>query len=329
MASSSASALVTKVGSEATVDVAATTGGVAATVSNPMTAAEETVAEEIGIVPSATIPTSPSGPNATGAENPVATPPPSHAMIAEATLVTAETIEAETVSAHKGVDGMTDEGVTGIAPSATIPTSPSGPNATVAVSPVATLEDPLETIDEVDLTVAVATVMVVSSGGTTVATETVVATNPSLAIGPATIAAPTISRAGRRATSVDLTLRTVAATGAVATAEVHAKAKASEAATAVAVTDVDPGNNVLSEEGTAVDHDKTVISEKKAEGRATVVATIAEARGKTVVAVGRAAFDQKGPSVRHRVSLVGTLTTVGQNPSADGAVMTIEGEAYG
>ena len=208
------------------MDVAATTGGVAATVSNPMTAAEETVAEEIGI-----------------------------------------------------------------APSATIPTSPSGPNATAAVSPVATLEDPLETIDGVDLTVAAATVMVVSSGGTTVATETVVATNPSQAIGPATIAAPTISRAGRRATSVDLTLRTVAATGAVATAEVHAKAKASEAAT--------------------------------------VVATIAEARGKTVVAVGRAAFDQKGPSVRHRVSLVGTLTTVGQNPSADGAVMTIEGGAYG
>ena len=155
-----------------------------------------------------------------------------------------------------------------------------------------------------------ATAVAVSNGGTIVAMETVAATNPNQGIGPATIVAPTISQAGRRATSADLTPRSVVAIGAAATA-------------------ADPGNNVLSEAGTAVDHDKTVISEKKAEERATVVAAIAEARGKTVVAVGRAAFDQKGPSVRHKASLVGTLTTVGQNPSADRAVMTIDGGPYG
>ena len=312
-----------KVGSEATVDskvvvasnpttvdVAGTTGGAAATASNPMTAAEETVAEVIGIVPSATTPISPSGPNATAAENPVVMPLPNHATIAEATAVTAATTEGETVSAHKGEDGTTDVGVTGIAPSATTPISPSGRNATAAVSPEETPEEPLETTDEEGLIAVAATVVVVSSGGTIVAMETVAATNPNQGIGPATIAAPTISRAGRRATSAGLTLRTVAAIGAVATAEVHDRPEVSEA-------------------GTAVDHDKTVISGKMTEERATVVAAIAEARGKTVVAVGRAAFDQKGPSVRHKASLVGTLTTVGQNPSADRAVMTIDGGPYG
>jgi len=312
-----------------TVAVAGTTAEEDGTVSNPMTADGETVAAVIGIVPSATTQTSPSEPNATGAENHVVTLPRNHATTVEATVATVETTEGETGSARKGAEGRTNEVGIGIAPSATIRISPSGRNATGAVSPEEKREAALETIDGVDLTVVATIAVVVSSGETTVAMETAAATNPSQAIGRATIAAPTISRAGRRATSADRTLRTVAVIDAVVIAEVHARAEASEAGAVVAVIDEDLDNNAVLEATTVVDHNRTVISGREVEERATVVATIAEAQGKTVEAVGRAAFDQKGPSVRHKEKPVDTLTTVGQNPFADHAVTTIEGGAHG
>ena len=63
--------------------------------------------------------------------------------------------------------------------------------------------------------------------------------------GPATIAAPTISRAAPHATSADRTLRTVAVTDAEATDAAHAKAEASVAEIDAEATDEGLGNHAI------------------------------------------------------------------------------------
>ena len=293
--------------------VAGTTGEAGETASNPTAADEGTMAAEIGIVQNATIRTSRSGRNATGAENRAVMHPPKHATIAEATDETAETSVAGTGSARKGEDVMTDVVAIGIVQSATTQTSPSARSATDAVSLVEAEGVDLATIAEADSTDE--EVATASRGGTTAATATVVATNPSQGIGPATIAAPTISRAARRATSADRTLRTVAATDAEATDAAHARAEAVEAETDAVVTDEARVNSG--------------ISEAETDAVATVVVATAEAHGRTVVAMAPAAFDPRDPSARQVESQVGTLTTAGQNPSESRAGMTIEGESHG
>ena len=293
--------------------VAGTTGEAGETASNPTAADEGTMAAEIGIVQNATIRTSRSGRNATGAENRAVMHPPKHATIAEATDETAETSVAGTGSARKGEDVMTDVVAIGIVQSATTQTSPSARSATDAVSLVEAEGVDLATIAEADSTDE--EVATASRGGTTAATATVVATNPSQGIGPATIAAPTISRAARRATSADRTLRTVAATDAEATDAAHARAEALEAETDAVVT--------------AEARVNSGISEAETDAVATVVMATAEAHGRTVVAVVPVAFDPRDPSARQVESQVGTLTTAGQNPSESRAGMTIEGESHG
>ena len=312
--------------------VAGTTGEAGETASNPTAADEGTMAAEIGIVQNATIRTSRSGRNATGAENRAVMHPPKHATIAEATDETAETSVAGTGSARKGEDVMTDVVAIGIVQSATTQTSPSARSATDAVSLVEAEGVDLATIAEADSTDE--EVATASRGGTTAATATVVATNPSQGIGPATIAAPTISRAARRATSADRTLRTVAATDAEATDAAHARAEALEAETDAVVTAEARVNSGISEAET--DAVVTVeglvnngISEAETDAVATVVMATAEAHGRTVVAVVPVAFDPRDPSARQVESQVGTLTTAGQNPSESRAGMTIEGESHG
>ncbi|MEC8311530.1 MAG: hypothetical protein VXZ64_01735, partial [Candidatus Thermoplasmatota archaeon] len=134
-----------------------------ATGSNPTTAVEETVEVEIGIARSATTQTSPSEPNATGAENRAAMLPPDRVTTAGASAVTVETIVVVTDSARKGEDAtIVEAAATGIAPNATTRTSPSAPSATVAVNLGAMLEAHLETTAEVELTDATTTAVAVS-----------------------------------------------------------------------------------------------------------------------------------------------------------------------
>ncbi|MEC7098230.1 MAG: hypothetical protein VXW74_02150 [Candidatus Thermoplasmatota archaeon] len=295
-----------------------------ATGSNPTTAVEETVEVEIGIARSATTQTSPSEPNATGAENRAATLPPDRVTTAGASAVTVETIVVVTDSARKGEDAtIVEAAATGIAPNATTRTSPSAPSATVVVNLGAMLEARLETTAEVDLTDATTTAVAVSTVEVD-ATATVAATKRSLETGPATTAGPTISPAAPRATSADRTLRTVAVTDAA-----HAKAEASVAEIDAVAIDVGPGNHATLAAGTAVDQGKTVISGKRDEVTVTVVAATDAAHGKTVATVERAVFDPRGPSVRLEESQVATRTTAGRNPSAGRAGTTIEGESHG
>jgi hypothetical protein len=330
------------------VAAAETTDEEDATGSNPTTAVEETAEVEIGIAPSATTQTSPSEPSATGAENRAATLPPNHVTTAGASAVTVETIVAVTDSARKGEDATTDEGAaTGIAPNATTRTSPSAPSATVVVNPAAMLEARLETTAGMDLTDATTTAVAASTGGVD-ATATVAATKPSLETGPATIAAPTISRAGPRATSADRTLRTVAVTDVEAIDAAHAKAAASVAGIdAVAIdeglgnhailvagidavaTDEGPENHVILVAGTAVDQGRTGISGKRDRATVTVVAATDAGHAKTVVTVERAVSDPRGLSVRLEESQVGTRTTAGRSPFAERVGTTIEGESHG
>ena len=219
-----------------------------ATGSNRTTAVEETAEVEIGIARSATTQTSPSEPNATGAENRAATLPPNHVTTAGTSAVTVETIVAVTDSARMGEDATTDEGAaTGIAPNATTRTSPSAPSATVAVNLGAMLEAHLETTAEVDLTDATTTAVAVSTVGVD-ATATVAATKRSLETGPATTAEPTISPAAPRATSADRTRRTVAVTDAA-----HAKAEASVAEIDAVANDAAHGRTVATVERAAFD----------------------------------------------------------------------------
>lgn len=295
-----------------------------ATGSNPTTAVEETVEVEIGIARSATTQTSPSEPNATGAENRAATLPPDRVTTAGASAVTVETIVVVTDSARKGEDAtIVEAAATGIAPNATTRTSPSAPSATVAVNLGAMLEAHLETTAEVDLTDATTTAVAVSTVGVD-ATATVAATKRSLETGPATTAGPTISPAAPRATSADRTRRTVAVTDAA-----HVKAEASVAEIDAVAIDEGPGNHATLAAGTAVDQGKTVISGKRDEATVTVVAATDAAHGKTVATVERAVFDPRGPSVRLEESQVATRTTAGRNPSAERAGTTIEGESHG
>lgn len=295
-----------------------------ATGSNRTTAVEETAEVEIGIARSATTQTSPSEPNATGAENRAATLPPDRVTTAGASAVTVETIVVVTDSARKGEDAtIVEAAATGIAPNATTRTSPSAPSATVVVNLGAMLEARLETTAEVDLTDATTTAVAVSTVGVD-ATATVAATKRSLETGPATTAGPTISPAAPRATSADRTRRTVAVTDAA-----HVKAEASVAEIDAVASDVGPGNHATLAGGTAVDQGKTVISGKRDEATVTVVAATDAAHGKTVATVERAVFDPRGPSVRLEESQVATRTTAGRNPSAERAGTTIEGESHG
>lgn len=300
-----------------------------ATGSNRTTAVEETAEVEIGIARSATTRTSPSEPNATGAENRAATLPPDRVTTAGASAVTVETIVVVTDSARKGEDAtIVEAAATGIAPNATTRTSPSAPSATVVVNLGAMLEARLETTAEVDLTDATTTAVAVSTVGVD-ATATVAATKRSLETGPATTAAPTISPAAPRATSADRTLRTVAVTDAEVTDAAHAKAEASVAEIDAVAIDEGPGNHATLAAGTAVDQGKTVISGKRDEATVTVVAATDAAHGRTVATVERAAFDPRGLSVRLEESQVATRTTAGRNPSAERAGTTIEGESHG
>ncbi|MEC8741469.1 MAG: hypothetical protein VXX95_00300 [Candidatus Thermoplasmatota archaeon] len=295
-----------------------------ATGSNRTTAVQETAEVEIGIAPSATTQTSPSEPNATGAENRAAMLPPDRVTTAGASAVTVETIVVVTDSARKGEDAtIVEAAATGIAPNATTRTSPSAPSATVAVNLGAMLEARLETTAEVDLTDATTTAVAVSTVGVD-ATATVAATKRSLETGPATTAGPTISPAAPRATSADRTRRTVAVTDAA-----HVKAEALVAEIDAVAIDEGPGNHATLAAGTAVDQGKTVISGKRDEATVTVVAATDAAHGKTVATVERAAFDPRGPSVRLEESQVATRTTAGRNPSAERAGTTIEGESHG
>ena len=295
-----------------------------ATGSNRTTAVEETAEVEIGIARSATTQTSPSEPNATGAENRAATLPPDRVTTAGASAVTVETIVVVTDSARKGEDAtIVEAAATGIAPNATTRTSPSAPSATVVVNLGAMLEARLETTAEVDLTDATTTAVAVSTVGVD-ATATVAATKRSLETGPATTAGPTISPAAPRATSADRTRRTVAVTDAA-----HVKAEASVAEIDAVAIDEGPGNHATLAAGTAVDQGKTVISGKRDEATVTVVAATDAAHGKTVATVERAVFDPRGPSVRLEESQVATRTTAGRNPSAERAGTTIEGESHG
>lgn len=295
-----------------------------ATGSNPTTAVEETAEVEIGIARSATTQTSPSEPNATGAENRAATLPPNHVTTAGASAVTVETIVVVTDSARKGEDAtIVEAAATGIAPNATTRTSPSAPSATVVVNLGAMLEARLETTAEVDLTDATTTAVAVSTVGVD-ATATVAATKRSLETGPATTAGPTISPAAPRATSADRTRRTVAVTDAA-----HVKAEALVAEIDAVAIDEGPGNHATLAAGTAVDQGKTVISGKRDEATVTVVAATDAAHGRTVATVERAAFDPRGLSVRLEESQVATRTTAGRNPSAERAGTTIEGESHG
>ncbi|MEC7110817.1 MAG: hypothetical protein VXX03_01620 [Candidatus Thermoplasmatota archaeon] len=295
-----------------------------ATGSNPTTAVEETVEVEIGIARRATTQTSPSEPNATGAENRAATLPPDRVTTAGGSAVTVETIVVVTDSARKGEDAtIVEAAATGIAPNATTRTSPSAPSATVVVNLGAMLEARLETTAEVDLTDATTTAVAVSTVGVD-ATATVAATKRSLETGPATTAGPTISPAAPRATSADRTRRTVAVTDAA-----HVKAEASVAEIDAVAIDEGPGNHATLAAGTAVDQGKTVISGKRDEATVTVVAATDAAHGKTVATVERAVFDPRGPSVRLEESQVATRTTAGRNPSAERAGTTIEGESHG
>ncbi len=295
-----------------------------ATGSNRTTAVQETAEVEIGIARSATTQTSPSEPNATGAENRAATLPPDRVTTAGASAVTVETIVVVTDSARKGEDAtIVEAAATGIAPNATTRTSPSAPSATVVVNLGAMLEARLETTAEVDLTDATTTAVAVSTVGVD-ATATVAATKRSLETGPATTAGPTISPAAPRATSADRTRRTVAVTDAA-----HVKAEASVAEIDAVAIDEGPGNHATLAAGTAVDQGKTVISGKRDEATVTVVAATDAAHGKTVATVERAVFDPRGPSVRLEESQVATRTTAGRNPSAERAGTTIEGESHG
>ncbi len=295
-----------------------------ATGSNRTIAVEETAEVEIGIARSATTQTSPSEPNATGAENRAATLPPDRVTTAGASAVTVETIVVVTDSARKGEDAtIVEAAATGIAPNATTRTSPSAPSATVVVNLGAMLEARLETTAEVDLTDATTTAVAVSTVGVD-ATATVAATKRSLETGPATTAGPTISPAAPRATSADRTRRTVAVTDAA-----HVKAEASVAEIDAVAIDEGPGNHATLAAGTAVDQGKTVISGKRDEVTVTVVAATDAAHGKTVATVERAVFDPRGPSVRLEESQVATRTTAGRNPSAERAGTTIEGESHG
>lgn len=295
-----------------------------ATGSNRTTAVQETAEVEIGIARSATTQTSPSEPNATGAENRAAMLPPDRVTTAGASAVTVETIVVVTDSARKGEDAtIVEAAATGIAPNATTRTSPSAPSATVVVNLGAMLEARLETTAEVDLTDATTTAVAVSTVGVD-ATATVAATKRSLETGPATTAAPTISPAAPRATSADRTRRTVAVTDAA-----HVKAEASVAEIDAVAIDEGPGNHATLAAGTAVDQGKTVISGKRDEATVTVVAATDAAHGKTVATVERAVFDPRGPSVRLEESQVATRTTAGRNPSAERAGTTIEGESHG
>ncbi|MEC8626199.1 MAG: hypothetical protein VXY39_04730 [Candidatus Thermoplasmatota archaeon] len=295
-----------------------------ATGSNRTTAVQETAEVEIGIARSATTQTSPSEPNATGAENRAATLPPNHVTTAGASALTVETIVVVTDSARKGEDAtIVEAAATGIAPNATTRTSPSAPSATVVVNLGAMLEARLETTAEVDLTDATTTAVAVSTVGVD-ATATVAATKRSLETGPATTAGPTISPAAPRATSADRTRRTVAVTDAA-----HVKAEALVAEIDAVAIDEGPGNHATLAAGTAVDQGKTVISGKRDEATVTVVAATDAAHGKTVATVERAVFDPRGPSVRLEESQVATRTTAGRNPSAERAGTTIEGESHG
>jgi hypothetical protein len=112
------------------------------------------------------------------------------------------------------------------------------------VNPAAMLEARLETTAGMDLTDATTTAVAASTGGVD-ATATVAATKPSLETGPATIAAPTISRAGPRATSADRTLRTVAVTDVEAIDAAHAKAAASVAGIDAVAIDEGLGNHAI------------------------------------------------------------------------------------
>ena len=300
-----------------------------ATGSNPTTAVEETAEVEIGIAPSATTQTSPSEPNATGAENRAAMLPPNHVTTAGVSAVTVETIVAVTDSAHKGEVATIDEGAaTGIAPNATTPISPSAPSATVVVNLAAMLEARLETTAGADLTDATTTAVAASTDGVD-ATATVAATKRSPETGRATIAAPTISPAAPRATSADRTLRTVAVTDAEATDAAHAKAEASVAEIDAVAIDEGPGNQAVLVAATAVDQGRTGNSGKRDEATVTVVAATDAVHGRTVATVERAVFDPRGRSVRLEESLVGTRTIAGRNPSAEREGTTIEGESHG
>ncbi|MEC8079425.1 MAG: hypothetical protein VX150_05900 [Candidatus Thermoplasmatota archaeon] len=275
-----------------------------ATGSNRTTAVEETAEVEIGIARSATTQTSPSEPNATGAENRAATLPPDRVTTAGASAVTVETIVVVTDSARKGEDAtIVEAAATGIAPNATTRTSPSAPSATVVVNLGAMLEARLETTAEVDLTDATTTAVAVSTVGVD-ATATVAATKRSLETGPATTAGPTISPAAPRATSADRTRRTVAVTDAA-----HVKAEASVAEIDAVAIDEGPGNHATLAAGTAVD------------------------QGKTVRQGGKATSDQGALGRRSgspKESLAGMLITARQEISRDDdATGTIEGESHG
>lgn len=304
-----------------------------ATGSNRTTAVEETAEVEIGIARSATTQTSPSEPNATGAENRAATLPPDRVTTAGASAVTVETIVVVTDSARKGEDAtIVEAAATGIAPNATTRTSPSAPSATVVVNLGAMLEARLETSAEVDLTDATTTAVAVSTVGVD-ATATVAATKRSLETGPATTAGPTISPAAPRATSADRTRRTVAVTDAVANDAAHAKAEASVAEIDAVANDVGPGNHVTLAGGTAVDQGKTVISGKRDEATGTVVAATDAANAKTVRQGVKATSDQGALGRRSgspKESLAGMLITARQEISRDdAATSTIEGESHG
>ncbi|MEC8264364.1 MAG: hypothetical protein VX011_02405, partial [Candidatus Thermoplasmatota archaeon] len=258
----------------------------------------------IGIARSATTQTSPSEPNATGAENRAATLPPDRVTTAGASAVTVETIVVVTDSARKGEDAtIVEAAATGIAPNATTRTSPSEPSATVVVNLGAMLEARLETTAEVELTDATTTAVAVSTVGVD-ATATVAATKRSLETGPATTAGPTISPAAPRATSADRTRRTVAVTDAA-----HVKAEASVAEIDAVAIDEGPGNHATLAAGTAVD------------------------QGKTVRQGGKATSDQGALGRRSgspKESLAGMLITARQEISRDDdATGTIEGESHG